>query len=253
MKEILNFINNNAIVASLITLFLSTVIQVFFRRSDRRYNEKQENKKNRRKELENKAEFIIDNNIEDDGTIPHIEIFMTDFNAKVINSKTDIEFYYSKDILNKKKYNHLKFYLKNIGNADINQLDICATAQKNTMLCQTDDIKFLAENKLVNYSYLFDRKIMKGKAIMIDIAYLPDSKICNTFSSELALIFRDSYGNLYEQPFFLQQKNLYEPRSITHKEYNIYTKPDTAIECFKNPWLWWFIIIVPKIDKICYN
>lgn len=238
MKTILNFINNNAIVASLITLFLSTVIQVFFRRSDRKYNEKQENKKNRRKEFENKAEFIIDNNMEDDGTIPHIEIFMTDFNVKVINNKIEVEFYYSKDILNKKKYNHLKFYLKNIGNADINQLDICATAQKNTMLCQVDDIKFLAENKLVNYSYLFYRKIMKGKAIMIDIAYLPDSKICNTFSSELALIFRDSYGNLYEQPFFLQQENLYEPRSITHKEYNIYTKPDTAIECFKKPWLW---------------
>ena len=163
---------------------------------------------------------------------------MTDFNAKVINSKTDVEFYYSKDILNKKKYNHLKFYLKNIGNADINQLDICATAQKNTMLCQVDDIKFFTENKLVNYSYLFDRKIMKEKAVMIDIAYLPDSKICNTFSSELVLIFRDSYGNLYKQPFFLQQKNLYEPRSITHKEYNIYTKTDTAIECFKNPWMW---------------
>ena len=238
MKEILNFINNNAIVASLITLMVTIVFQIITTKSDRRYNEKQENKKNRRKEFENKAEFIIDNNMEDDGTIPQIEIFMTDFDAKVINNKTDVEFYYSKDILNKKKYNHLKFYLKNIGNADINQLDICATAQKNTMLCQIDEIKFLTENKLVNYSYLVDRKIMKGKAIMIDIAYLPDSKICNTFSSELALIFRDSYGNLYEQPFFLQQENLYEPRSITYKEYNIYTKPDTAIECFKNPWMW---------------
>ena len=237
MKEILNFINNNAIIASLISLFLSTIIQVIFRRSDRKYNEKQENKKNRKREFENKAELII-NNMEDDGTIPHIHLFMTDFDVKVINNKTDVEFYYSKDILDKKKYNHLKYYLKNIGNADINQLDICATAQKNTMLCQVDDIKFLAENKLVNYSYLFDRKIMKGKAIMIDIAYLPNSKICNIFSSELALIYRDSYGNLYEQPFFLQQKNLYEPRSITRKEYNIYTKPDTAIECFKNPWLW---------------
>lgn len=237
MKEILNFVNNNAGVVSLITLMVTIVFQIIMTKSDRRYNEKQENKKNRRKEFENKAEFIIDNNMEDDGTIPQIEIFMTDFDAKVINNKTDVEFYYSKDILNKQKYNHLKFYLKNIGNADINQLDICATAQKNTMLCQIDEIKFLAENKLVNYSYLFDRKIMKGKAIMIDIAYLPDSKICNTFSSELALIFRDSYGNLYEQPFFLQQENLYEPRSITHKEYNIYTKPDTAIECFKNPWM----------------
>lgn len=238
MKEILNFVNNNAGVVSLITLMVTIVFQIIMTKSDRKYNEKQENKKNRRKEFENKAEFIIDNNMEDDGTIPHIEIFMTDFDAKVINNKTDVEFYYSKDILNKKKYNHLKFYLKNIGNADINQLEICATAQKNTMLCQFNDIKFLVENKLVNYSYLFDRKIKKEKAIMIDIAYLPDSKICNTFSSELALIFRDSYGNFYEQPLFLQQENLYEPRSITHKEYNIYTKPDTAIECFKNPWMW---------------
>lgn len=238
MKEILNFVNNNAGVVSLITLMVTIVFQIIMTKSDRKYNEKQENKKNRRKEFENKAEFIIDNNMEDDGTIPHIEIFMTDFNAKVINNKTDVEFHYSKDVLNKKKYSHLKFYLKNIGNVDINQLDICATTQKNTMLCQVDDIKFFTENKLVNYSYLFDRKIMKEKAVMIDIAYLPDSKICNTFSSELVLIFRDSYGNLYEQPFFLQQKNLYEPRSITHKEYNIYTKPDTAIECFKNPWLW---------------
>lgn len=238
MKEILNFINNNAGVVSLITLIVTIIYQVLMTKSDRRYKEKQESKKERKKQFENKAEFIIENNMEDDGTIPHIQLFMTDFNAKVINNKIDVEFYYSKDVLNKKKYSHLRFYLKNIGNADINQLDICATAQKNTMLCNVEDIKLFVENKLVNYSYLFDRKIMKGNAIMIDIAYLPDSKICNTFSSELALIFKDSYGNLYEQPFFLQQENLYEPRSLTHKEYNIYTKPDTAIECFKNPWLW---------------
>jgi len=238
MKEILNFINNNAIVASLITLFLSTIIQVLFRISDRKYNEKQENKKNRRKQFENKAEFIIDNNMEDDGTIPHIELFMTDFNVKVVNNKTDVEFYYSKDVLNKKKYNHLKFYLKNIGNADISELDICATFQKNTMLCEVNEIKFIVENKLINYSYIFDRKIMKEKAIIIDIAYLPGSKICNMFSSEIALIFRDSYGNLYKQPFFLQQENLYEPRPITYKEHNIYTKTDTAIECLKNQLMW---------------
>ena len=68
MKKIFEFVNNNAIVASLITLFLSTIIQIIFRRSDRKYSEKQENKKNRRKEFQNKAEFIIDNNMYDDGT-----------------------------------------------------------------------------------------------------------------------------------------------------------------------------------------
>lgn len=99
--------------------------------------------------------------MEDDGTIPHIHLFMTDFNVKVTKNKTDVEFYYSKDVLAKKKYSYLKFCLKNIGNSDINQLDICATAQRNTMLCHIDDIKFITENKLVNYNYLFEaRKII---------------------------------------------------------------------------------------------
>ena len=43
MKNILNFINNNALIASLITLLITTIIQIIFRRNDRKYNEKIEN------------------------------------------------------------------------------------------------------------------------------------------------------------------------------------------------------------------
>ena len=118
---------------------------------------------------------------------------MTDFNAKVINNKTDVEFNYSKDVLNKKKYSHLKFYLKNIGNADINQLDICATAQKNTMLCQVDDIKVFTENKLVNYSYLFDRKIMKEKTVMIS----PKNSYAEHLYTNMGFVVTDTIGQIY--------------------------------------------------------
>ena len=117
-------------------------------------------------------------------------------------------------------------------------IDIYATNQKNTMLCDIDLIKDLVNSKFVSYSYCYDRKILKNDVILIDIAYLEDSKICNTFSSELVLLFRDSYGNLYEQPFFIQQKNLYEPHKISNNEYKVYTLTETAIECFKKPWLW---------------
>ena len=133
MKEILNFINNNAVIASLITLFLSTIIQIIFRRNDRRYKEKQESKNERKKQFENKAEFMIDNYMEDDGTIPHLHLFMTDFNVEVVNDKANVEFCYSYDVLNKEKYNHLIFYLKNIGNADVRHLDVCVNSQK--ILC----------------------------------------------------------------------------------------------------------------------
>lgn len=237
MKDIFNFINNNAVVASLITLGITTIIQIIFRKNDRKYNEKQENKKERKQQFLNKAELHIEDKKWDSKEKPDICLFMTDFKVS-INDKKDVEFHYSKDALKKDKYKHLKFYIKNIGNADINQLDICTTAQKNTMLCDVESIKYIVDSKFVNYSYCYDRKILKNDIILIDIAYLEDSKICNTFSSELALLFRDSYDNLYEQPFFIQQNNLYEPHIITNKDYRLYTLPDTAIECFKKPWMW---------------
>ena len=237
MKDIFNFINSNAVVASLITLGITTIIQIIFRKSDRKYNEKQENKKERKQQFLNKAELHIEDKQWNFKEEPDISLFMTDFKVS-ISDKKDVEFHYSKDVLKKNKYKHLRFYIKNIGNADINQLDICATAQKNTMLCDIESIKTIVDSKFVNYSYCYDRKILKNDIILIDIAYLEDSKICNTFSSELALLFRDSYGNLYEQPFFVQQNNLYEPHFISNKDYRTYTLPDTAQECFKKPWMW---------------
>ena len=237
MKDIFNFVNNNAIVASLITLIISTIIQIVFRKSDRKYNEKQEKQKNREIQFLNKGELHIEDKKWDSKEKPDICLFMTNFKTS-INDKKDVEFHYSKDVLKKDKYKHLRFYIKNIGKADINQLDICATAQKNTMLCDIESIKYIVDSKFVNYSYCYDRKILRNNIILVDIAYLEDSKICNTFSSELLLLFRDSYGNLYEQPFFIQQKNLYEPSTISNKDYRIYTLPNTALKCFKNPLKW---------------
>lgn len=233
MKAILNFINDNAIIV----LVINIITQIIFRKNDRKYNEKWENKKERKQQFLNKAELHIENKTWDSKDKPDICLFMTDFKTS-INDKKDVEFHYSKDVLKKDKYKHLRFYIKNIGNADINQLDVCATAQKNTMLCDIESIKYIVDSKFVNYSYCYDSKILKNDIILIDIAYLEDSIISNTFSCELALLFRDSYGNLYEQPFFIQQRNLYEPSAISNKDYRSYTLPDTALECFKNPWMW---------------
>lgn len=236
MKQAFDFINNNAIVASLITLAITTLIQIIFRISDRKYSEKQENKKESKSQFMNKAELHIEDNDNIEKDVPDISLFITDFKASV--EQDEVLFEYRDNVLDKKKYKHMKFYLKNIGNADINQLDICVTAQKNTMLCHIDSIETFVKHKFVNYSYCYDRKILKDDVILIDIAYLEESRICNIFSAELALLFRDSYGNLYEQPFFIQQRNLYEPYKIKYSDFKIYTQPDTAIECFKNPWMW---------------
>lgn len=238
MGKVLDFINNNAGVLSLITLVVTIVSQYAMNKSERRYKEKQENKKEKKLQYENKGEFIVDNKVNNDGTIPHIELIMTDFEVKLTKNKEDVDFFYSKDILNKKKYKHIVIYLKNIGKSDIKYLDICVTSQKHTMLCDKELISIYVKNKSVNYNYTFDRKVLKGDVIKLDIMYLPNSKIINLISSELEVIYEDSYGNLYAQPLFLQQKNIYSPRKITLKQYKSYITIDTAIKCFKNPLLW---------------
>ena len=237
MGKILYYINNNAIIASLITLIFSTIINIVFRRSDRKYEEKKEKKKNRREEYLNKAKLHIESKKWDSKEEPDIRVFLTDF--KVDNDdKKNIKFIYRDDVLNRKKYNHIQFYLKNIGNADISYLDICATNMKNNMLCDVDSVESLVKDKFINYNCLYDREILKEDIILLDIAYLEDSYICNLFSSELAILFKDSYGNLYEQPFFIKRRNLYEPFPISSEDYRLKTTVDKALECFENPWMW---------------
>ena len=231
--KILKFLNENALVSSLIVLLISTIIQIIFRKNDK----KNEKAKEKRQEFLKKAEFSVVEKKWDSKETPDICLFMTDFKT-IIDKNKNIEFHYSENILDKRKYKHMRFYLKNTGEANINQLDICVTSQRHNMLCDIELVNYIVEKNVINYSYCYDRKIIKDGVILIDIAYLEDSKIFNSYSSELALLFKDSYGNIYEQPFFIQNRNIYEPYKISTKEYREKIMSDKAYECFKNPSLW---------------
>jgi len=48
------------------------------------------------------------------------------------------------------------------------------------------------------------------------------------------LLFRDSYNNLWEQPFWYEENNLYEPRNVTRREYRSYVTMDDTINRFES-------------------
>ena len=62
--------------------------------------------------------------------------------------------------------------------------------------------------------------------------------MCHPFSCTLAILFRDDYNNLWEQPFWYEKDNLYEPHQITSKEYYSYVTMNDALDCFEHPWMW---------------
>lgn len=238
MRQIFDYINNNSFLATIIGIILGWFLNNISNKRERNIRRKEEFDREKRKQYENKAEFLIDNNMEDNGLIPVIKIFLSDFDVEYTKDKKNFNFKYSEDILDSKKYKCKVFYLKNIGNADINQLDICVVSQKNNMLVDYDGLESIVKDEWINYNYCYDKKILKNEAIRIDLYYLENSRIRSIFSSELVILFKDSYNNLYEQPFFIANNNLYEPSKITYKEYRENVTVDTAIECFKNPWMW---------------
>lgn len=229
MKGLIDYISNNGIITGLVNIII--------RKNDRNREDEKEKSKIRREEFNNKAKFHIENKKWDSKENPDIKIFLTDFKVNIDDNR-NIDFIYREDVLNRRNYKHIQFYLKNVGKSDVEQIDICVTNQKHNMLCDVNSVRYIVKDKFISYNYLYDRTILQNDTILVDIAYLEDSYICNSFSSELALLFRDSYGNLYEQPFFIQERNLYEPFRISNEDYNLYTRVDKALECFKNPWMW---------------
>lgn len=239
MKHLFDYINGNSFLTTTIGVILGWLLNNISNKKEREFRLKEETDKEKRKQFENKAEMRINNNnIKDNGSIPIIKIFLSDFSIEYSENKQNFNVKYPKDILNNKKYIKKIFYLKNIGNTDINQLDICVASQKNNMLVDYDDLDLIVKNSIFNYNYCYDKKILKNEVIKIELYYLENSRINSMFSCELLILFKDSYNNFYEQPFFIANNNLYEPSKITSKEYRANTTVDTAIECFKNPWLW---------------
>lgn len=218
MKNILEYLNNNALAASFITFILSTIIQIIFRINDR----KSRLADIRREESYNKPEFMIENNYTDDHEIPRLKLLISDY--KIKKTKNGIDYILDKNITNNKKYKHLYFYIRNIGKSNINELGIAVSNSNSLMLCDINDIERLYNDKLVDFYYLYDRKILKNDVLEIDLSFLENAKIINTFSCELYILYRDQYNNFYKQLFFIGNNNIYEPYKITEKEYKKYLK-----------------------------
>lgn len=232
IMKILKIINENAILATLIGIVIETTIRWFSKRSDRKYDREKEERENEKYKLLNKAKLHIEDKKWDSKETPDISLFMTDFQVN-LDDKDNLEFHYRKDVLNDKEYKHMKFYIKNIGNSDISELNICVASKNNIMLCPIETVKMFIEYKGISYGYIYDREILKGDTILLDIAYLEESKIFSLATSELLLIYRDSLEKRYEQDFFLKQKNLYEPKPISYEEYRGFISVAYPLDKFK--------------------
>lgn len=242
MKELFDYINSNSFLTTIIGVIvgglISSLTSIYISNKEKKERRKEAYLKEKRMQLSRKPELKITKVLSENDVVPNIEVFLAPFEVKYGNTYKKYEIYYPKDILNKEKHNYKDFYIKNIGKSAINQLDICATFKNHNILVAYQSLEYVVNEKFVEYNYCYDKKILKNDEIIIRVYYLQNYQMCHPFSCTLAILFRDDYNNLWEQPFWYEKDNLYEPRQITSKEYHSYVTMNDALDCFEHPWMW---------------
>lgn len=234
MKKIIDIINNPTVSSSIFGAVIGSLVTAFFNNRGRKKDSKEKYKDRKYEEYKNKPELrVVKGNNE---SKPDISIINVPIYAKYINKECKIV--YPKEEVEKREYLYKDIVIKNIGENSINQLDICVANQKHNILSKLEEIDYLAENELLNYNYCYDFKIMPNEVLKIRLYYLKSYNENSNYNCDLCFLFIDSFGNMYEQPFFFEKENLYEPTVITAKDYRNNVTTDVAEECFKNPCNW---------------
>lgn len=166
-----------------------------------------------------------------------INLFMTKM-GKVSVENDIVTAHYNNDYFNEEEWCCVIYEFKNAGKTDIRCVSPVCTYKKDTMLCDVSNAKMILEYGWLSYSTMFDRKIRVGESFTTKICYHKDCIVSGMMSSIMFMCLEDCNNRFWNQPLFAPNNKIYDSYEITYKEYKDEYLPDSAIECFKKPWLW---------------
>ena len=207
----LEFLNNNAGIVAILGVIVGWFLNIVTEIIRNYFKKKEEQKRRELKKFENKAELFLNKNYEDNEIIPRIKVALLSYDGNIDNPQITNTL--------SKKHEKAYFYFENIGKADIHELSICVTVPERQLIYSDDTLKNIKDNKILNFSVDCDERIFVNQAFELEIGYCSDDSVFNFASASLAIIYRDSLGNICEQPFFPDKNKIYEPTKISPKQY----------------------------------
>lgn len=228
----------NTIIEAIITGLISglfTVIGVKITIANENKWRKREEKK---KEFNEKPKFKLKKGTFRSENDADISIFAAPFIAKR-DEENYIQFEYNDKLKENDKVVYYDYVFENIGKNAATEFSIVINSQKNASIFDFENKNEWMENHLINYSSLYDKgNIESGENIKLRIAYHEDVQFSSYFSATFSILYKDEYGNYWEQPFFERQGKLYEPIRKNYKEYIDMVTTTKVMEYFEQPWLW---------------
>lgn len=181
MKAVFDYINSNSFLTTIIGVIIGSIITsfttIYVSSKDRKERKKEELLKEKRRQYENKAELKIISVNDNNNNKPDMEVFLAPFKVDYSNEFKNFQIVYPNDIKDRTKHKYKEFIIKNVGKSDINELDICATFKNHNVLVNYESLDTMVDEKVVDYSYCYDKKIMKNEKLVIRIYFLQDMQV----------------------------------------------------------------------------
>lgn len=195
---------------------------------NRHYNKKDEVEKDRKERFKQKAELYIDKNPKTNADTVKMEVIFTEYNAK-LDKNGYAEIIYPKEHKNN-NYKEVTLYLKNIGSADINELEIAVATPENTaLLNKTVPINFI-EHDYVSYGVSTEDKVRQNNDLELTIYYLRRTENRFLDGASLFIFYRDSLNNTCRQLLCPLAEKISEPRYIGYREWSRHVSINENLE-----------------------
>ena len=151
------------------------------------------------------------------------------------------EFYYDNKALDLNNLIYIEYVLKNTGYTEIENVIVATNMPKDTAVMPLNERDFHIKEKLLCYdSYARKRYIKPGDIIKVRIYHLESKMNMGTIlgGASIALWLEDVNRRFWKQDISTIKADIENSQLSSYKTFINYVHIPSAIECFKNPYMW---------------
>lgn len=153
-----------------------------------------------------------------------IEVFVA--MAEQLKSGKDAGAVYKQDDLVRDNWHVFTYKFKNMGNTDIDSLNLIMSVKNTVCLFETKLLDYMASKGVINYSICYDKKIRVGETVSLKLIYNNQRIPKNSFSSIMVIGLQDDSGHCWEQPFFAPDEKIYKSTQVSNEFYHCMLRSD---------------------------
>lgn len=149
-------------------------------------------------------------------------------------------FFYDEQALKDENLQFVEYELKNTGLTEIADICITGNLPRNLSLIELERKESYITENFLNYEVWSNKRYIKpGQSLKLRIYYIKDQVMVSNLGTPIITIWLNDVNGRYWSQLLASPNNQIEiSRYRKYSEFRENINIDTAIECFRNPYLW---------------